>query len=99
MTNSRETMTQPFNGINPIESRNPGESRRIQKNTHVKRGYRFNRPQPGCHLPNSPRLGKIKLFPAKKSLISDIPAGDAKTANIFYSVQCRIIVKLSYRRM
>jgi hypothetical protein len=26
------------------------------------------------------------LFPAKESLVSDIPAGDGKTANLFYSV-------------
>jgi hypothetical protein len=31
-------------------------------------------------------LGIIKLFPARESLVSDIPAGDGKIANIFYSV-------------
>ncbi len=28
----------------------------------------------------------IKLFPARKGLVSDIPAGDGKTANLF--LQC-----------
>ncbi len=28
----------------------------------------------------------IKLFPARENLVSDIPAGDGKTANLFYSV-------------
>ncbi len=27
-----------------------------------------------------------ELFPASESLVSDIPAGDGKTANLFYSV-------------
>ncbi len=30
--------------------------------------------------------GIIQLFPARESLISDIPAGDGKIANLFYSV-------------
>ncbi len=30
--------------------------------------------------------GIIKLFPARESLVSDIPAGDEKIANLFYSV-------------
>ncbi len=50
-------------------------------------GYLFSRPQPGCHLPNSPWSGIIKLFPARESLVSDIPAGDGKNCNIFYSVR------------
>jgi hypothetical protein len=28
----------------------------------------------------------IQLFPARESLVSDIPAEDGKTANLFYSV-------------
>jgi hypothetical protein len=28
----------------------------------------------------------IKLFPARESLVSDIPAGDGKIGNLFYSV-------------
>ncbi len=46
----------------------------------------FCRPQPGCHLPNSPWPGIIKLFPVRESLVSDIPAGDGKNDNLFYSV-------------
>jgi hypothetical protein len=33
----------------------------------------------GCHLPNSPWPGRIKLFPARDSLVSDTTAGDGKT--------------------
>ncbi len=28
----------------------------------------------------------IKLFPPRESLVSDIPAGDGKTANLFFTV-------------
>ncbi len=52
----------------------------------VKKGLRFSRPPPGCHLPNSPWPGIIELFPARESLVSDIPALDRKTANLFCSV-------------
>jgi hypothetical protein len=36
---------------------------------------------PGCHQPNSPWPGIIKLFPTRESLVNDIPAGDGKIAN------------------
>ncbi len=52
----------------------------------VKKVSRFFHPQPGCHLPNSPWPGIMKLFPARESLASDIPAGDGKIAYLFYSV-------------
>ncbi len=52
----------------------------------VKQSLPFSRPQPGCHWPNSLWAGKTKLLPPRKSLISDIPAGDGKTANPF--LQC-----------
>ncbi len=52
----------------------------------VKKGYQFSRPQPGCHLPNSSWPGIIKLFPARKSLVSDFPAGDRKTVKFFFTV-------------
>jgi hypothetical protein len=42
----------------------------------VKKGYQFSRPQSGCHLPNSPWGGIIKLFPARESLVRNIPAGE-----------------------
>ncbi len=58
----------------------------ISQPVHCKKGQRFSRPQPGCHLPKSPRTGIIKLFPAREGLVSDIPAGDRKTANFLYSV-------------
>jgi hypothetical protein len=29
---------------------------------------------------------RLAIFPARKSLVRDIPAGDGKTANLFYSV-------------
>ncbi len=34
----------------------------------------------------TPWPGIIELFPARDSLVSDIPAGDGKIANLFYSV-------------
>jgi hypothetical protein len=52
----------------------------------VKNYYRFSRPQLGCHKPNSRGTGIFKLFPARKSLVSDIPAGDGKNDNLF--LQC-----------
>jgi hypothetical protein len=40
-------------------------------------------PVPAAGMP----LTKLtKLFPARESLVSGIPAGDGKTANLFYSV-------------
>ncbi len=37
---------------------------------------------------NSPWAEIIKLFPPRESLVSDIPVGDGKIFNLFYSVQC-----------
>ncbi len=54
----------------------------------VKKGQRFSSPQQGCHLPNSPWRGIIKIFPARASLVSDILAGDCKIVNLF--LQCGI---------
>ncbi len=34
--------------------------------------------------------GKIHLFPARESLLSDIPARDGKFGNLFYSVATKI---------
>jgi hypothetical protein len=48
---------------------------------NVRKGWRSPRPQPGV----------IKLFLA--SLISDIPTGDRKIANLFYSVAKHIKVR------
>ncbi len=49
----------------------------------VKQGLRFSLPQPGCLKPNFPWPEIIKLFTARESLVSDIPAGDAKIDNLF----------------
>ncbi len=48
--------------------------------------FAVSRPQSGCHLPNPPWAEIIKLFPSRESLVSDIPAGDGKLANLFYCV-------------
>jgi hypothetical protein len=45
---------------------------------HCKKGYRFSPPQPGI----------FKLFPARKGLVCDIPAGEGKNENL--SLQCAI---------
>jgi hypothetical protein len=50
---------------------------------HCKKSKRFSRPQPRCHLPNSPWPGIIKIIPARECLISDMPAGDRKIVNLF----------------
>jgi hypothetical protein len=49
---------------------------------HCKKGQ-FSRPQQGCHLPNSPWPGIVKLFPARESLLSDVLAGDGKPLTFF----------------
>jgi hypothetical protein len=60
---------------------------KLKSRYNVKKGLRFPRPKPGCPKPNSPRTGIIQLFPARESLVSDIPAGDRKIMNLFYSVR------------
>jgi hypothetical protein len=45
---------------------------------HLKEGYLFSRLRPGCHLPDSPWSGIIKIFPARGNLVSDIPSGEGK---------------------
>jgi hypothetical protein len=44
-----------------------GRNQRGRRKVHCKKGCRFYRPQTGCHLPNSPWPGIIKLFPARES--------------------------------
>jgi hypothetical protein len=54
------------------------------KHYTVKEGYRFSRPQ---QVSNQTHLrGIIKFFPARESLVGDIPAGDGKIVNLF--LQC-----------
>jgi hypothetical protein len=58
----------------------------------VKKGERFSRPQSGCHLPNSPWPGIISIpgvFPARESLVSDIPTGDGKNSSLFLQCMAR----------
>jgi hypothetical protein len=52
----------------------------------VRKGYRFSRPQPGCQKSCSPWQGIIKLFPARESLVIDMPAGDGENRESF--LQC-----------
>ncbi len=58
----------------------------------LKKDWPFSCPHPRCLWP-----GKIKLFPSRESLVNDIPAGDGKTANLFYSV--RAIKTATLRRL
>ncbi len=51
---------------------------------HRKKGLRHSRPQPGCHLPNSPWAGII--YPPKEIFVFDIPAGDGNVADLL--LQC-----------
>jgi hypothetical protein len=57
-----------------------------KKNVHCKKSLPFSRPQPGYHLTNSAWSGKIKLFPARESLVRDIPARDGNMANLYFTV-------------
>ncbi len=48
-------------------------------------------PVPSRDVTNhSPWLGIIKLFPARESLVSDIPSGDGKMASLFLTVYLSI---------
>ncbi len=53
----------------------------------VKKAFQYSRPQPGCHLPNSPLGGTNdvinKLFRPRESLVNDIPAGDGNIEKPF----------------
>jgi hypothetical protein len=57
---------------------------------HCKKRLAISRPQPGPLTKLS--QGTIKLFPARESLVSDIPAGDGKMANHF--LQCIPFTKI-----
>ena len=51
-------------------------------------------------LTNTPwLLGIIKILPARESLVSDIPAGDGKTAKLFYSVKTHLKLVLKAMRV
>jgi hypothetical protein len=54
----------------------------------VKKVYRIFRPQPGCHLPNSPRQGITKSLPARENLVCDKTSRleTGISLNFFYSV-------------
>ncbi len=54
----------------------------VVSQVHCKKGERVSRPHPGCHLPNSPWPEKLNYSHARESYI---PAGDGKTAHLFYS--------------
>jgi hypothetical protein len=55
----------------------------ISSSYTVKKDYRFSRPKPGYHQSNYRWPGIIQIFPARESLVSDVSAGDGKTANLF----------------
>jgi hypothetical protein len=61
------------------------EQKYTRKIYTVKKGYRLSRPQPDV---NNQTRERIKLFPARESLVSGIQAEDGKISNFFYSV-CR----------
>ncbi len=43
------------------------------------------------------RLNKGNIFPSRKSLVSDIPAGEGKTAKLFFTVHVPSHVHLACR--
>jgi hypothetical protein len=53
---------------------------------HCKKGYRFSRLQPGCHLPNSPWRGIIKLFPARREFGKGHPGWGRENGLPFFTV-------------
>ncbi len=53
----------------------------------LKKGYKFSCSQPGCDLPKISLAGNNLIISGRDSLVSDIPAGDWKTANLFFTVQ------------
>jgi hypothetical protein len=57
-------------------------------NLHCIKRYQFFRPYPGCHKLISPWPVIIKLYPARESLVSDIPAREGKIGNLF--LQCTL---------
>jgi hypothetical protein len=60
---------------------------RLRAQIHCKKVIDFTVPsRVGWYLPNSLWPGIILLFSAKESSVSDIPAGDGKIINLFYSV-------------
>ncbi len=69
--------------------------KKMHKSVHCKKRLAVF-PPPGCHLPNSPWPGRIKLFPARESLVCDITAGDGKLANLFLQCRTRSILQRSY---
>ncbi len=54
--------------------------------------FRLIGPQQTRLDPSLVSQNRVKLFPARESLVSDIPAGDGKIANLF--LQCRTSVHL-----
>jgi hypothetical protein len=54
---------------------------------HCKKGYRFSRPQSGCHWPNSPWTGRINYRPERVWSVT-YRLGTGNSINIFYSVYC-----------
>ncbi len=70
-----------------IEVADFGESRFSLQLHAVKKVSNF--PVPSRNVTNQTLLGQeniITLFPVRDSLFSDIPAGDGKITNLFYSV-------------
>jgi hypothetical protein len=55
-------------------------------------------PVPSQDVTNQTKPGRaiINLFPARESLVGDIPAGDGKIANLF--LQCKDFVKMTHRK-
>ncbi len=52
---------------------------------HCKKGYRFSRPQPGCHLPNSPWPGIIKIFLTRRAWLVTSRMWTGKSLTFFNS--------------
>jgi hypothetical protein len=65
----------------------------------VKKGYRFSRPQPGCHTLNSPWPGIINLFRSGRIWLVTSRLGTEKSLTFFYSVgYLRLLLLVKARR-
>jgi hypothetical protein len=60
----------------------------VGRNAACKKGYRFSCPQ-------AEMSSLIRLFPARVSLVSDIPAGDRKIDNLLYSALSSLLFSVT----
>jgi hypothetical protein len=88
LTHKTKTLSPHTRAVDSVCVCEVSPQKKLLRQLHCKKGYWFSRRQPGCHLPNSPWPGIIRLFPARGSLVSSILSGNGKTANLFLQCIC-----------